>query len=142
MTTPTDPQQDEKPVAAIRPGSWPQLCVQRAFVDGAVWHQWSTTGSTPWSHERDAYEDEAVKRYGEPDVDLQQLRERHEALVSALQESVEKLTWVRKFVEYARYELEPGVMQPGDQFPRQDAADKAVAELDSVIVAITEVGAK
>jgi hypothetical protein len=86
MTTPTDPQQDEKPVAAIRPGSWPRLCVQRAFVDGAVWHQWSTTGATPWSHERDAYEDEAVKRYGEPDVDLQQLRARHEALVSALDE--------------------------------------------------------
>lgn len=48
-------------------GSWPERCVQRAFVDGAAWHQWKTTGATPWSHERDEYEDEAVKRYGEPD---------------------------------------------------------------------------
>jgi hypothetical protein len=43
------------------------------------------------------------------------------------------LRWVRKFIEYARYELEPGAMQLGDQFPRQADADKAIAVIDAVM---------
>lgn len=46
------------------------------------------------------------------------------------------LMWVRKFVEYARYELQPGEQQVGDQFPRQDAADKAIAKLDGIIATL------
>jgi hypothetical protein len=52
----------------------------------------------------------------------------------------EKLAWVRKFIEYARYELQPGEQQFGDQFPRQDAADKAMAEIDTVIAALAVLG--
>lgn len=51
-------------------------------------------------------------------------------------ELVEKLKWVRKFIEYARYELQPGTQQPFDQFPRQDAADKAMAEIDLVVAGL------
>jgi hypothetical protein len=46
------------------------------------------------------------------------------------------LKWVRTFIEYARYELEPGEQQAGDQFPRQSAADKAMAEIDAVLAAV------
>jgi hypothetical protein len=45
----------------------------------------------------------------------------------------EELQWVRKFIEYARYELEPGEMQMGDQFPRQGDADKAIGILDRIL---------
>jgi hypothetical protein len=45
----------------------------------------------------------------------------------------EELQWVRKFIEYARYELEPGEMQLGDQFPRQGDADKAIGILDRIL---------
>jgi hypothetical protein len=44
------------------------------------------------------------------------------------------LEWVRQFVEYARYVLEPGESQFGDQFPRQADADKAIRILDEEIV--------
>ena len=43
------------------------------------------------------------------------------------------LEWVKSFIEYARYELEPGEMQPGDQFPRQADADKAIRILEKEI---------
>lgn len=47
-------------------GTWPQECVQRAFVDGAKWWQYHHNGSTMFPSERDEAEAEAVKRYGEP----------------------------------------------------------------------------
>lgn len=59
-------RQDEGRKEALVAGSWPRVCVQRAFVDGAAWWLWKTKGFTPWASERDEMEDEAVKRYGEP----------------------------------------------------------------------------
>lgn len=47
-------------------GYWPDDCIQRAFVDGAAWWEWTKTGATLWSSERDRAEAEAVNRYGEP----------------------------------------------------------------------------
>ena len=52
---------------------------------------------------------------------------------AGLRALVEDAKWLRKFVEYARYELEPGTQQPGDQFPRQDAADRAIGLIDKMI---------
>jgi hypothetical protein len=52
------------------------------------------------------------------------------------QRLVTQLKWVRSFVEYARYVLEPGPRESGDQFPRQLDADKAMAELDAVMLAL------
>lgn len=51
-----------------KPGTWPQVCVQRAFVEGAMWWMFKAQGVTPWSHERHEMEAEAVKRYGAPDA--------------------------------------------------------------------------
>lgn len=50
------------------------------------------------------------------------------------------VAWVRKFIEYARYELEPGESQPFDQFPRQAEADKAMAKLDAWLALLPEEG--
>lgn len=50
------------------------------------------------------------------------------------------LEWVRQFVEYARYVLEPGERQVGDQFPRQVDADKAIRILDEEIAKQKERG--
>lgn len=47
-------------------GTWPDDCVQRAFVRGAQWWQFHSQGSTMFGDERRTAEDEAVKRYGEP----------------------------------------------------------------------------
>lgn len=46
-------------------GLWPEVCVQRAFVDGVAWQLWRLRGVTLWSQERDEAEAEAVKRFGE-----------------------------------------------------------------------------
>ncbi len=59
-------ERPDDPVGPQPQGTWPQDCVQRAFVAGAVWWLWQTTGATPWPQERDAAEQEAVRRYGEP----------------------------------------------------------------------------
>lgn len=47
-----------------------------------------------------------------------------------------KLKWLRSFVVYARYELQPGTSQPGDQFPRQADADRALSEIDAIAEAL------
>lgn len=47
-------------------GSWPRDCQQRAFVAGAMWWQFRTSGATGWPSERDEAEAEAVRRYGDP----------------------------------------------------------------------------
>ena len=52
----------------VKEGSWPQVCVQRAFVEGAKWWEYHKTGCTMWPSDRDTAEDEAVKRYGEPEA--------------------------------------------------------------------------
>ena len=52
----------------VKEGSWPQVCVQRAFVEGAKWWEYHETGCTMWPSDRDTAEDEAVKRYGEPEA--------------------------------------------------------------------------
>ena len=45
----------------------------------------------------------------------------------------EKLQWVLKFIEYARYELQPGEAVIGSQFPHQADADKAMALIAEVM---------
>jgi hypothetical protein len=37
------------------------------------------------------------------------------------------------FIKYARYELEPGLATIGDQFPRQEDADKMVKEAEDAL---------
>lgn len=44
--------------------TWPTDCVQRAFVEGAKWWQFTRNGSTMFGSERDQCEAEAVSRYG------------------------------------------------------------------------------
>ena len=50
-------------------GTWPNDCIQRAFVEGAAWWQYHSNGSTMFGCERDEAEKEAVRRYGQPKVD-------------------------------------------------------------------------
>lgn len=45
----------------------------------------------------------------------------------------ELLKRAKTFIEYARYELQPGLAQIGDQFPRQEDADKVINELAAAI---------
>jgi len=47
-------------------GLWPDDCIQRAFVAGAKWWEFESTGFTMWDSDIIDAEDEAVKRYGEP----------------------------------------------------------------------------
>lgn len=51
----------------------------------------------------------------------------------------ERLRWVKSFIEYARYELQPGESRVGDQFPRQADADKAIATIADVLGELTAV---
>lgn len=55
-----------EPTGPIKQGTWPDDCVQRAFVAGAEWWQFRGHGSTMFGSERDEAEQEAVKRYGVP----------------------------------------------------------------------------
>lgn len=55
-----------------------------------------------------------------------QAEQRAEALERALQKA-------RTFIEYARYELADGKAQLGDQFPKKDDADEAIAQIDSAL---------
>ena len=63
-------QQYEAEIEQLRrerkPGTWPQVCLQRAFVEGAKWWQFHYNGSTEFSSERHEMETEALRRYGEP----------------------------------------------------------------------------
>lgn len=47
-------------------GTWPQECVQRAFVEGMAWWQFHHNGSTAFPSEIDEAEAEAIRRYGRP----------------------------------------------------------------------------
>lgn len=55
--------------ACIKPGTWPQRCEQRAFVDGAKWWEFTSTDGTMWQSDQRKAEDEAVRRYGEPETE-------------------------------------------------------------------------
>jgi len=48
-------------------GYWPIDCKQRAFVEGAKWWEFESTGATMWHSDIADAEDEAIKRYGEPE---------------------------------------------------------------------------
>ena len=74
-----------------------------------------------------------------------QLSERHltdviqgaiDAATAAQQARIEKLEAAlrraRCFIEYARYELEPGIAKDGAQFPGQGDADVVMAEIDAL----------
>lgn len=50
-------------------GTWPEHCEQRAFVAGALWWQFKTTGFTARAAERDEAQAEAIRRYGAPRPD-------------------------------------------------------------------------
>lgn len=62
--------------------------------------------------------------------------EQAEQQLAALRALEQDLVWVVKFIAYARYELQPGEQQMGDQFPRQSAADDATNRLERVIAAL------
>jgi hypothetical protein len=63
-------------------------------------------------------ERQPTREHGDPRVNRNELKD---------------LRWVRSFIEYARYELQPGESQFGDQFPRQADADKAMGILDALL---------
>ena len=54
-----------EPTGPIKQGTWPDDCVQRAFVAGAEW-QFQIKGGAMLRGERYRAEQEAVKRYGSP----------------------------------------------------------------------------
>ena len=45
-------------------GSWPKDDIRRAFVAGAKWWEFHTTGATMWQSDVSLAEAEANKRYG------------------------------------------------------------------------------
>ena len=45
-------------------GSWPDQCLQRAFVDGAKWWEFQRTGGTMWQSDQDKAEQAAIDKYG------------------------------------------------------------------------------
>jgi hypothetical protein len=48
-------------------GTWPEKCPQRAFVEGASWWQFHANGAAAFSSERHEMENEAVRRFGDPE---------------------------------------------------------------------------
>jgi hypothetical protein len=44
-------------------GTWPADDLRRAFVAGAAWHEYHSTGFTMWRSDRDVAEAEAERRY-------------------------------------------------------------------------------
>jgi hypothetical protein len=44
-------------------GTWPADDLRRAFVAGAAWHEYQSTGFTMWRSDRDVAESEAERRY-------------------------------------------------------------------------------
>ena len=53
-------------MAPLKSGLWPDICVQRAFVEGAKWWELEQQGATIWPADWEKAETEAVKRYGDP----------------------------------------------------------------------------
>jgi hypothetical protein len=48
-------------------GTWPEDDIRRAFVAGAKWWEFHQTGATMWQSDRNLAEEEATRRYGEPE---------------------------------------------------------------------------
>lgn len=44
-------------------GTWPEDDIRRAFVAGAKWWEYRTTGATMWQSDRNLAEEEAERRY-------------------------------------------------------------------------------
>lgn len=45
-------------------GSWPDQCLQRAFVEGAKWWEYKRTGATMWQDDQGKAEQAAIDKYG------------------------------------------------------------------------------
>ena len=45
-------------------GSWPDHCLQRAFVAGAKWWEFERTGATMWQDDLSKAEQSAIDKYG------------------------------------------------------------------------------
>ena len=67
-------------------------------------------------------------------AEIEATRQLYSAEQESLRDDVKRLIamleHVRTFIGYARYELEPGEAELGDQFPRQGCADKIIAKID------------
>jgi len=50
-------------------GSWPKNDIRRAFVAGAKWWEFHSTGGTMWNSDRVLAEAEATKRYASQQPD-------------------------------------------------------------------------
>ncbi len=77
--------------------------------------------------------DEARRGYGDLRV---RLEERSRELATAMGQNERyrrALERARRFIEYARYELEDGPATAGTQFPTQDCADKELARIDAAL---------
>lgn len=61
-------------VSPKKPGTWPDKCLQRAFVDGAAWWEWHKGKATMWQSDRKLAEAEAVRMYGKPEGDTGELK--------------------------------------------------------------------
>ena len=44
-------------------GTWPEDDIRRAFVAGAKWWEYHSTGATMWQSDRNLAEEEAERRY-------------------------------------------------------------------------------
>ena len=62
-----------------------------------------------------------------------QAPERIDALIAVIEQKDAALRHAKMFIEYARYELEPGPAIPGTQFPTQVCADKEMAAIDTAL---------
>ena len=45
-------------------GSWPEKCLQRAFVDGAKWWEFQRTRAAMWQEDQGKAEQAAIDKYG------------------------------------------------------------------------------
>lgn len=71
---------------------------------------------------------ELLSRYG---MDLTRFTDDQQA--NRWQPLVEALRRAQVFIEYARYELQPGKATIGDQFPRQEDADIVLARIKAAL---------
>ena len=53
----------------MREGTWPQNDLRSAFVAGARWWEYHSTGFTMWQSDQRLAETEAEKRYGSQPID-------------------------------------------------------------------------
>ena len=53
-------------MAPLKPGLWPDQCVQRTFCEGVEWWEWEMQNATMWASDERKADEEAFKRYGVP----------------------------------------------------------------------------